>query len=104
MPIFNWIITALWLLFMAYWAIAATRAKPTIKTKAWWGHAALRAIIILLAIIAYRIPTIRHAVTSAQVHKPDPIIWDATGTVLVIMGLGLAILARAYLGRNWGTP
>jgi protein-S-isoprenylcysteine O-methyltransferase Ste14 len=104
MPIFNWIITALWLLFMVYWAIAATRTKRTVKTTALWRHAAVRAAIILLALIAYRVPAIRQAVTAAHAHRAEGIAWGAAGTVLVGLGIGLAIVARAYLGRNWGTP
>lgn len=104
MAIFHWIITALWLLFLVYWAIAAISAKRTVKTKAWWTQGALRAFIIVLVLIAYRMPAVRDAVTIAQAHRPGGIVWGAAGTVLVGLGIGLAITARACLGRNWGSP
>ncbi len=103
MTIFHWIISALWLLFVLYWAIAAIRTKRTVKTPAWWRQAGLRVFIIALVLAAYRMPAVRHAVTSAQATTRG-IAWEAVGATLVGLGIGLAIVARSYLGRNWGTP
>ena len=103
MTIFDWIIPALWLLFVLYWAIAAFSAKRTVKTASWWRQAGLRVFIIVLVLAAYRMPAVRHAVMSAQATARG-IAWGAAGTILVGLGIGLAIVARAYLGRNWGIP
>lgn len=103
MTIFHWIISALWLLFVLYWAIAALSTKRTVKTRAWWRQAGLRVFIIVLVLAAYRMPAVRHAVTSAQATAHG-IGWGAAGAILVGAGIGLAIVARVYLGRNWGTP
>jgi protein-S-isoprenylcysteine O-methyltransferase Ste14 len=103
MTIFRWIISALWLLFVLYWAIAALSTKRTVKTPAWWRQAGLRAFIIVLVLAAYRMPAVRHAVTIAQAPAGG-IAWGAAGAILVGLGIGLAIVARAYLGRNWGSP
>ena len=104
MSIFHWIIAALWLLFIVYWAIAAIRAKRTIKTKSWWMQVVLRGAIIVPVLIAFRMPAVRNAAVIAQPPMTSGIVWGIAGTVLVGLGIGLAILARAYLGRNWGTP
>ncbi len=104
MSTFHWIIAALWLLFIVYWAIAAVSAKRTIKTTAWWTQGALRGLIVVLVVIAYRIPALRHAVAAAQAHMAGGLALRAAGTVLVALGIGLAIVARTHLGRNWGSP
>jgi len=57
----------------------------------------------VLVIIAFSVPEVRRAVRLAQAHAGGALT-GAIGTVLVGLGVGLAICARAYLGRNWGTP
>ena len=104
MSIFHWIIAALWLLFIVYWAIAAIRAKRTIKTKSWWMQVVLRGAIIVPVLIAFRMPAVRNAFGTPLAHMSGGIVRSIAGTVLVGLGIGLAIVARAYLGRNWGTP
>jgi protein-S-isoprenylcysteine O-methyltransferase Ste14 len=104
MTIYHPLLAALGLLFLVYWAIAAIGAKPTVDKSAWWKQAALRVFIVALVIIAYRVPTLRNALTAAEAHRGNGIVWGTIGTVLVGCGIALAVLARAYLGRNWGTP
>jgi protein-S-isoprenylcysteine O-methyltransferase Ste14 len=104
MAAFHIIIFALWLLFLVYWGIAAIGAKPSLDKPAWRKQAAVRAFIIALLIIAYRVPALRNALGNASAHATEGVVWGAIGAALVGCGIGLAILARAYLGRNWGTP
>jgi protein-S-isoprenylcysteine O-methyltransferase Ste14 len=104
MTIFRWIIGALWLVFLAFWAISASGAKRNVDGTAWWKQALLRLAIFVLAVSALYLPPVRHALRLAQAHPPDRLLMGAIGTPLVGLGLGLAIFARIYLGRNWGTP
>ena len=104
MTISRWIISALWLLFLVYWGIGAISAKRTVKTASWWRQGALRLVMIVLILAAYRRPAIRHAVMLAEAHQAGGIIWSIAGVILAGLGISLAILARTYLGRNWGTP
>ena len=104
MTIVHWIIAALWIVFLAYWAIAAIGAKRNVERTDWWKQIALRLAIVALAVVALSVPAIRHALRLAQAHAADGALMGAIGTLLVGLGLGLAIFARVYLGRNWGTP
>lgn len=63
----------------------------------------MRVVVIVLVLAASRVPAVRHAVTTAQATARG-IAWGAAGTILVGLGIGLAIVARTYLGRNWGIP
>jgi protein-S-isoprenylcysteine O-methyltransferase Ste14 len=76
------VIPALWVLFIVYWAISARSAKRNLDRSARWRHAAVRACVLALIVIAVVL----------------------IGTILVTLGIGLAIFARVELGRNWGMP
>ena len=103
MTAFRWIIPALWLVFLAYWAISAIGVKRSVGATARWKRGALRLAIIVVVIIVFSIPNVHRALRLAQAHLSGPFA-GATGSAFVVLGLGLAIFARAYLGRNWGTP
>ena len=104
MTIFQWIIPALWLLFAAYWGISALSAKRSIGTTAWWRQGLLRAGIIVLTLAALRTAGAGRTLRLAQVYQMHSAILGAIGAVLVLLGVGLAMFARVYLGRNWGMP
>jgi protein-S-isoprenylcysteine O-methyltransferase Ste14 len=100
----RWIIPALWLVFLAYWAFAAIGVKRSVAATAWWKHAGLRLAIVVVAVVALSFPSVRHALRLVQAHVATGVIPGAIGTMLVGLGVALAIVARVYLGRNWGTP
>lgn len=104
MVIFHWIILAFWLLFIAYWAISAIGAKRSVPTRTWWTQSTLSLVILSLIVIALRVPLLSHTLRSAQAHEADSMLMGAIGAVCTALGIGLAIFARAYLGRNWGVP
>jgi protein-S-isoprenylcysteine O-methyltransferase Ste14 len=104
MTIAHWLIPALWLVFLAYWAIAAIGVKRNVRATAWSKHAALRFAMIALLVFAFYVPPVRHALRLAQAHAADDVLMGAIGSLLVGLGIAVAIFARAYLGRNWGTP
>ena len=104
MTIFQWIIPALWLVFMVYWGISALGAKRSIASRAWWTQSLLRLGIIVLTLLSIRILGMGHALRIAQVYQTGSIVLGAIGTILVAAGIGLAVYARISLGRNWGMP
>ena len=104
MTIFQWIIPALWLLFIVYWGISALGAKRSIGTTAWWTQSLLRLGIVVLTLVAFHFFGLGHALRLAQVYQTHSVILGAIGTVCVLLGVGLAVFARVYLGRNWGMP
>jgi len=104
MMIVNWIICALWVVFLAYWAIAAIGVKRNVAVTPWWRHATIRLAIAALIIAAMSIPAVRSALRLAHVHLGHDPLLGGIGVLLVALGMGLAIFARVYLGRNWGSP
>ena len=104
MTIFQWIIPALWLLFLVYWAVSAIGAKRSLGTSAWWKQSLLRGGIVVLTLAAIHFAGAGHALRAAQVYQARSVLLGAIGALLVLLGVGLAIFARVYLGRNWGMP
>lgn len=106
MTIYSWLILALWLVFIAVWAVSAARAKRTIKSGwKWRRDIALRLGILVVVLITLRFFRLGHAAWFMRLHaiNKSPVAGLA-GVVLCALGVGLAVLARVYLGRNWGLP
>ncbi len=106
MTIYESLITALWLIFIAYWALSAINAKRNISgTWVWRREMGLRLSVLVLVVLALRIPVFRHALRDAGLYAlRTNMLTGLIGVVLCALGVGLAIVARVYLGRNWGMP
>ena len=97
MHVIDIIIFACWAAFWIYWLAASVGVKSG-RTR-WRRLAGSRVAIILVLLLLARLKFFRgrHTVVS------DPLL-QGIGLVIVLLGLGLAIWARVYLGRNWGMP
>lgn len=85
-----------WVAFWIYWLAAAAGSKA--GTSPLGRFAAVRLGIVVVVFIMVRAGVFKgHAVTN------DPWL-IASGVVIWLAGLALAIWARLYLGRNWGMP
>jgi protein-S-isoprenylcysteine O-methyltransferase Ste14 len=102
---YRWIIGALWLIFVLVWLVTAFGAKRSLSGTHWWRQAQLRFAIVVLILLALRIPVIRHSLHVAHPRfvAVDPRLGIA-GVILCALGVAIAIWARVYLGRNWGLP
>jgi protein-S-isoprenylcysteine O-methyltransferase Ste14 len=91
------LILAGWILFWVYWFAASAGVKRG-RAK-WRSFAGSRLVFVLLVLLLVRARVFKgpEAVTS------DPWL-QAIGLALFVCGLALAVWARLYLGRNWGTP
>jgi protein-S-isoprenylcysteine O-methyltransferase Ste14 len=98
------IIAALWLLFIAYWAVAAVGAKRNAIRRLWRGGIGLRLVLILTIAAMLRSPSLREFLAETQRAARHSDIFGWAGVALCVLGFGLAISARWYLGRNWGMP
>jgi len=101
---YSWPIFALWFVLLAYWALSAARAKPGVRTRGWWRSAMARVAVVALVLAAWYLPAARDALLKGQTHLAGHTLVNALGLALCALGVGLAIVARAYLGRNWGVP
>jgi len=103
--VFREIIGALWLVFIVFWIVSAFGAKRNVSRVSWRRQAGLRLIVIALILLALRVPMVTDTLRHARPYfvTLDPRLGIA-GTILCALGVGLAIWARVYLGRNWGLP
>lgn len=106
MTVYNSIILACWLVFLAVWAIAAFSAKPGIgRRHSWWLQGAIRLAILIALLLALRSPAVRQSLRGARPFLANRnTIAGIIGDILCILGVSLAIWARLTLGRDWGMP
>ncbi len=87
------VILIVWGLFWLYWLIAAASAKQAVRSRRF----RVPGLLVIVAIVLGRV----FKPDTLAVHSP---ILQVVGVVLLLSGLGLAVWARIYLGRNWGMP
>lgn len=87
------VVVIAWAVFWAIWLISALGAKHGSRS----GGFRRPSLLILVTFVVLR----AFDINSLVVHSPA---LEAVGLVLLACGLGLALLARFYLGRNWGMP
>jgi protein-S-isoprenylcysteine O-methyltransferase Ste14 len=99
-----WLISVLWIALMVFWIVSAMFAKRTIDISAQRKGIAIRIGIVVLVVLALRVPALRLALRDAESYQLHSTVTGVVGTVLVVLGMGLAVFARLRLGRNWGMP
>jgi protein-S-isoprenylcysteine O-methyltransferase Ste14 len=102
--LYRWIIAGLWLLFVAYWAVAAVGAKRSAGRPRWRREIGLRLVVILPIVALLQSQSLRQLLAETQRSASHSGILGWTGVALCLLGFGLAINARRHLGRNWGLP
>jgi protein-S-isoprenylcysteine O-methyltransferase Ste14 len=87
------VVFSVWAVFWICWLLAAAGAKRSVRTSRfrWPGLLALGAIALVRL---FKLGTV-------TVSSP---VLQVVGLILFAAGLGLAVWARVYLGRNWGMP
>jgi protein-S-isoprenylcysteine O-methyltransferase Ste14 len=103
MPPYGLILGYIWLAFVVVWAVTALRAKRTLQRPwlhSWWARIAV-AIVVLVAVRRHAVHGYGTDFVSGVIVNPA---LNIVGLVLAAMGIGLAVWARLYLGRNWGMP
>jgi protein-S-isoprenylcysteine O-methyltransferase Ste14 len=103
-PAVRRIIAALWLLFVAYWAVAAVGAKRSASRRRWRREIGLRLVVVLLIAGLLQSQSLREFLAETQRSASHSSILGWTGVALCLLGFSLAINARRHLGRNWGLP
>src|SRR5580658_4231289 len=98
MHVIDYVIYGLWVVFWLAWLVAALTAKRAAQSRM-RQFVGLRVALFVIVILVTRSGVFKghHAIVS------NPIL-QGIGTALFLTGLGLALWARVYLGRHWGTP
>ncbi|HEY6020586.1 MAG TPA: hypothetical protein VIY48_12060, partial [Candidatus Paceibacterota bacterium] len=92
---------------MLVWFVMGMQAKRTLASSRFlWS---LRIGVILAAVLI--VGAVRHFnpgltidINPLQYQQTLPAAWGIVGALCAALGIGLAIWARLYLGRNWGMP
>jgi protein-S-isoprenylcysteine O-methyltransferase Ste14 len=85
-----------WIAFWIYWLVAAVGAKAGQSRSSRFGVIRI-GVIVLVLILA------RTGVFRGHTTEKSPLL-QGIGLALFLLGLGLAVWARVFLGRNWGMP
>ncbi len=94
----DYVIYGLWVLFWVAWLAAALTAKRSARS-GMRHFLGVRLVFLVIVVLLGRSGAFRghhHVVSNA--------VLQGVGLGLFLSGLGLAVWARFYLGRNWGTP
>jgi protein-S-isoprenylcysteine O-methyltransferase Ste14 len=106
LTVYSWLIYLCWLIFAAVWAATAFRAKRSIRDvhlrqREIVGRLILVVVVVLLVHFISNGHGLRGLQPYAVIRSP---IAGPVGAALCVLGAGIAIAARVYLGRNWGMP
>jgi protein-S-isoprenylcysteine O-methyltransferase Ste14 len=104
MTIYGWLIFVLWLTLIAYWSLSTRAGMRRIGSRwIWWREIAIRLGFFALVVLALRVAVAGGVLPNAGLYAFNTsVIMGLVGFACSVYGIGLAILARAYLGRNWG--
>ncbi len=95
-------IGSMWLAFVLFWAFEATRAKRRARGSALPNL--IRVLVLVAIALALRVALGSHLVPHAARPLVTSPAFQITGAVVCAVGIGIAVWARVYLGRNWGMP
>jgi protein-S-isoprenylcysteine O-methyltransferase Ste14 len=87
------VVGVVWGVFWVAWMLAALTAKPGTRTR----RQRLPVLLIVITVVIGR-------TLNADAGSIHSVPVQILGLVLIAAGLGLAVWARIYLGRNWGMP
>jgi len=106
LTLYGWLIFALWLTLVAYWGLSAGSVMRGVGSRwLWWREIAVRLGVFALVVLTVRVAIADHALPSGGLYALDSrISMGLFGLLLCAYGIGLAILGRTWLGRNWGMP
>jgi protein-S-isoprenylcysteine O-methyltransferase Ste14 len=103
MTLYGWLIFPLWLVLLVYWVLATGAAYRGVAGRwIWWREIAVRLSFFALALLVLQIAALGNALPEAALYEPNTsVAMGLVGFVTSAAGIGLAIAARAYLGRSW---
>ena len=105
MTIYGSLIFALWLALVAYWSLATGALMRRIGSRwLWWREIAIRLGFFALVVVALQLAVLGQLLPNAGPYALNSSTWmGLVGFVCTALGIGLAIQARACLGRKGST-
>jgi protein-S-isoprenylcysteine O-methyltransferase Ste14 len=102
MTLYARLVFALWLALIVYWARSAAALTRCPGSRwVWWREVAVRLGFFAFVVLALQLAAAAHALPNAALYTLDAgRLAGFVGLALCAAGIGLAILARAYLDRS----
>lgn len=99
------LIGLLWIAWLIYWLLSATRAKRSKRRYNWHFDIGLRLFIFAIIILFLKVPVLYNLVINAHYKSfySNPYI-ISIGFLIAVVGFAFSIWARISLGKNWGMP
>ena len=98
------VIFGLWITTLVYWAVTAVRDRKYYAARSRGPSSAPFTLgFLLLTYLILQLPSVHERVERLSTVDVGPERGIAS-MLLVVAGTGLAIWARAHLGKNWGIP
>ena len=97
-------IAGLWIVMLAYWAIAAFFTKRSVHHGFDKGGVLMRVGIAAAVIVSIMLVRRSPALSALQLAEFRNPYLAVAGALVATAGAALAFTARAFIGRNWGTP
>ena len=95
----GYVTCALWLTLVLYWVKASAARRSTGSRWTWWREIALRLAFFAFVVLALRLAIIGHALPQGPACAFNTsMLSGVIGLVICALGIGLAILGRAWLG------
>jgi len=101
MRVIDVVISLLWIVFWIYWLIAAIGTRGARSLSRGYASTGPRVAVLLLILLLL---LLRTNVLQGHTGVVDNPLLQGIGVGVLVLGLALAVWARLYLGRNWGTP
>lgn len=94
-----------WFIFWLYWIVSAAQSKKTIHNSRWFRGIGIRVIIFILVIWFLGGTGLGQFLNvPGSYYFNNSVILDVVAIIVWCAGIGLAVWARIYLGKNWGMP
>lgn len=104
MSVYGWLVFGPWLALVVYWVQASIRKRGVGDAWDWRREIALRLGIFALLVFLLRTAIAAHALPETPPHVFNTgMLTGLIGLVICALGIGLAILGRAWLTRAWLT-
>jgi len=102
MTLYAWLVAALWLALIVYWARSAgALTRRTGSSWMWWREIAVRLGFFAFVVLVLQVAAAADALPNAALYTLNGgLVQGLAGVALCAAGIGLAILARAYLDRD----
>ncbi|MDD2657624.1 MAG: isoprenylcysteine carboxylmethyltransferase family protein [Candidatus Pacebacteria bacterium] len=97
MNIYSEIIAVCWAIFLIVWIISSFSVKRAVQSHVRKNNYLYRLGAVVLIILFLLLPP------TFALATVDP-AFGIIGVALAVLGVGFALWARFYLGRNWGAP